>query len=62
MTTLDEQSIRDFIFKQVALWNAGRKDDFMALYRTVAPAGLTLRAGIETCSFRDGALHAPFFH
>lgn len=40
--TLAEQALRDFVFQQVALWNAGRKADFMALYRDTAPAGLTL--------------------
>ena len=40
--TQEEQALRDFVFQQVTLWNAGRKADFMALYRDVAPAGLTL--------------------
>lgn len=37
-----EQALRDFVFQQIALWNAGHKADFMALYRHVAPDGLTL--------------------
>lgn len=37
-----EQVLRNFVFQQVELWNAGRKADFLALYRHVAPAGLTL--------------------
>lgn len=37
-----EQALRDFVFQQVELWNAGRKADFLALYRHVASAGLTL--------------------
>jgi hypothetical protein len=116
--TPQEQAIRDFHFEQVELWNAGRQEDFMALYRRTAPAGLTLEyvgkqtltgdaawaglahmwvnfnsqvklqlfecivngqdsacyfrnlwgapqtlsTGIETFSFRSGALHARFFH
>lgn len=117
-TPADESSIRSFIFQQVELWNAKRKDEFLALYRRMAPAGLTLEyvgkqtatgeaawqgleqmwatyidqvklqlfecivngndaacfyrnlwsapqklsTGIEVYSFRDGALHARFFH
>lgn len=37
-----EQALRDFVFQQIALWNAGRKADFLALYRDIAHAGLTL--------------------
>ena len=37
-----EQALRDFVFQQIELWNAGRKADFLALYRHVAPAGLSL--------------------
>lgn len=37
-----EQALRHFVFQQIDLWNAGRKADFMALYRDTAPAGLTL--------------------
>lgn len=40
--TTAEQSLRDFVFQQIELWNGGRKADFMALYRDTAPAGLTL--------------------
>jgi hypothetical protein len=39
---LAEQALRDFVFQQIELWNAGRKADFMALYRDTAPTGLTL--------------------
>jgi len=42
MSTPSEDTLRDFIFKQAEYWNAQRKDDFMALYRGLAPAGLTL--------------------
>jgi hypothetical protein len=40
--THEEQALRDFVFQQIELWNAGRKADFLALYRDTAPAGLTL--------------------
>jgi len=38
----EEQALRAFLFQQVSHWNAGRKDDFLALYRRTATAGLTL--------------------
>lgn len=40
--TPTEQALRDFVFQQIALWNAGHKADFLALYRHIAPQGLTL--------------------
>lgn len=38
----EEQTLRGFLFQQVAHWNAGRKDDFLALYRRTATRSLTL--------------------
>ena len=38
----EAQALRDFLFQQVAHWNAGRKDAFLALYRRTAPRCLTL--------------------
>lgn len=40
--TREEQALRQFVFQQIELWNAGRKADFMALYRDTATNGLTL--------------------
>lgn len=40
--TETEKALRDFVFQQIEIWNAGRKEDFLALYRRSAPAGLTL--------------------
>jgi len=42
MTTPIEDTLRRFIVRQAECWNAGRKDDFLALYREHAPQGLTL--------------------
>lgn len=51
MTTLDEAAIRSFVFKQAELWNAGERDAFFALYRSLSPAGLTLEyVGKQTLS------------
>lgn len=41
-STAEEQALRSFLFQQVAHWNAGRKDDFLALYRRTATRSLTL--------------------
>ncbi len=116
--TLSQDGIRRFIVQQAECWNTGRKEDFLALYRALAPNGLTLEyvgkstatgeaawagldamwagyahqvkiqpvevivngmdaacyyrnlwpvpgtlsTGIETYSFRDGHIHARFFH
>lgn len=44
-------SIRSFVFQQVGHWNAGRQDEFTALYRSVAPAGLTIEyVGLQTAT------------
>jgi hypothetical protein len=49
--TLTSDSIRSFVFQQVGHWNAGRQDEFMALYRSVAPAGLTIEyVGLQTAT------------
>jgi hypothetical protein len=42
MTSLTPDSLRRFIIDQAECWNAGRKDDFLALYRELTPAGLTV--------------------
>ncbi len=41
-STQAEQALRDFVFRQIELWNAKRKAEFLELYRHIAPAGLTL--------------------
>jgi hypothetical protein len=38
----DANSIRRFLHAQVACWNAGDKDGFLAAYRAAAPGGLTI--------------------
>lgn len=40
--TAEEQALRGFPFQEVAHWNVGRKDDFLALYRRTAARSLTL--------------------
>lgn len=40
--TPDGAALRDFIFTQVELWNAGKRTEFLDLYRRTATAGLTL--------------------
>lgn len=42
MSLFDETAIRQFVFNQAELWNAGERDAFFALYRSASPAGLTL--------------------
>ena len=37
-----EQPLRDFLFRQVACWNAGDRAAFLQLYRDTARNGLTL--------------------
>jgi hypothetical protein len=36
------ESIRRFLHAQVACWNAGDQDGFLAAYRAAAPGGLTI--------------------
>jgi hypothetical protein len=39
---MDQQAIEHFLHTQVAAWNAGDKDAFLAAYRAAAPAGLQI--------------------
>lgn len=41
-TAPDEAAIRRFLFNQVDHWNAARKPEFLAAYRAIAPAGVTI--------------------
>lgn len=40
--SLDADTIRRFLHAQVACWNAGDQEGFLAAYRAAAPGGLTI--------------------
>ena len=41
MSKLNENTIRDFLTKKVELWNDAKADELEALYRKIAPEGVT---------------------
>lgn len=41
MSKLNEQTIRDFLTKKIELWNDAKADELEALYREIAPNGIT---------------------
>lgn len=42
VTAAEPSALRDFLYRQLACWNNGDREGFMALYRQTAHQGLTL--------------------
>jgi len=42
------EQIRSFVVESIQLWNSGKKDAFMALYKDVAPGGFRFENPVGT--------------